>query len=97
MPKKKSIQLYADGLNLDEFGKDYSIEIDGYTFNPSIFRKNGIEVVGIREQPLKKLMENDYLVRKNSDKFEIVRHSGSNDRSLIQPLPKEIIDEKPLN
>ena len=41
MPKKKSIQLYADGLNLDEFGKDYSIEIDGYTFNPSIFRKNG--------------------------------------------------------
>lgn len=37
----KKIELYADGLNLDEFGKDYSIEIDGYTFNPSIFRKNG--------------------------------------------------------
>lgn len=38
---KKKIQLYADGLNLDEFNKDYGIEIDGYTFNPSIFRKNG--------------------------------------------------------
>ena len=37
----KKIELYADGLNLDEFGKDYSIKIDGYTFNPSIFRKNG--------------------------------------------------------
>ena len=35
------IKLYADGLNLDEFNKDYGIEIDGYTFNPSIFRKNG--------------------------------------------------------
>ena len=38
---KKKIQLYADGLNLEEFNKDYGIEIDGYTFNPSIFRKNG--------------------------------------------------------
>ena len=38
---KKLIQLYADGLNLNEFNKDYGIEIDGYTFNPSIFRKNG--------------------------------------------------------
>ena len=38
---KKKIKLYADGLNLDEFNTDYGIEIDGYTFNPSIFRKNG--------------------------------------------------------
>ena len=36
---KKKIKLYAYGLNLDEFNKDYGIEIDGYTFNPSIFRK----------------------------------------------------------
>ena len=41
MLKNRSIKLYADGLNLDEFGKDYGIKIDGYTFNPSIFRKNG--------------------------------------------------------
>ena len=41
MKKNKSIQLFADGLNLDEFNKDYGIEIDGYTFNPSIFKKNG--------------------------------------------------------
>ena len=41
MKENKSIELYADGLNLEEFGKDYGIKIDGYTFNPSIFRKNG--------------------------------------------------------
>ena len=41
MFSEKKIKLYADGLNLDEFGKDYGVEIDGYTFNPSIFRKNG--------------------------------------------------------
>jgi transaldolase len=35
------IQLYADGLNLEDFNLDYSIEIDGYTFNPSLFKKNG--------------------------------------------------------
>lgn len=35
------IELYADGLNLEEFEKDYGIQIDGYTFNPSIFKKNG--------------------------------------------------------
>ncbi len=35
------IQLYADGFNLEDFNQDYSIEIDGYTFNPSLFKKNG--------------------------------------------------------
>ena len=35
----KKIDLYADGLTLGEFNKDYGITIDGYTFNPSIFRK----------------------------------------------------------
>lgn len=38
---KKKIELYADGLNLEEFEKDYGVEIDGYTFNPSLFKKNG--------------------------------------------------------
>ena len=32
----KKIDLYADGLTLGEFNKDYGITIDGYTFNPSI-------------------------------------------------------------
>jgi len=41
MIDKKLIELYADGLNLNEFEKDYGVEIDGYTFNPSIFKKNG--------------------------------------------------------
>ena len=36
--KKKLIDLYADGIQLNEFNKDYGIEIDGYTFNPSLFR-----------------------------------------------------------
>ena len=35
------IDLYADGLSLGEFNEDYGITIDGYTFNPSIFRKSG--------------------------------------------------------
>lgn len=38
---KKKIELYADGLNIDEFDQDFGVEIDGYTFNPSIFKKNG--------------------------------------------------------
>lgn len=38
---KKKILLYADGLTLDEFNKDFGIEIDGYTFNPSLFKKHG--------------------------------------------------------
>lgn len=41
MTLKKSIELYADGIRLDEFNKDHGIEIDGYTFNPSIFKKSG--------------------------------------------------------
>ena len=39
--KKKLIELYADGIQLNEFNKNYGIEIDGYTFNPSIFKKSG--------------------------------------------------------
>ena len=37
----KKIDLYADGLTLGEFNEDYGITLDGYTFNPSIFRKSG--------------------------------------------------------
>jgi len=39
--KKKKIKLYSDGPNLNEINKDFGIEIDGYTFNPSLFKKNG--------------------------------------------------------
>ena len=35
------IDLYADGLKLEEFDHDCGIKIDGYTFNPSLFKKNG--------------------------------------------------------
>ncbi len=35
------INLYMDGPKLDEIKKDYNIKIDGYTFNPSLFKKNG--------------------------------------------------------
>ena len=41
MINKKKIELYADGLTIEEFESDNAIEIDGYTFNPSIFKKNG--------------------------------------------------------
>ena len=35
------IKLYFDGPNLDEINIDFGIQIDGYTFNPSLFKKNG--------------------------------------------------------
>ncbi len=38
---KKKIDLYADGLTLNEFNFKSDISIDGYTFNPSIFKKSG--------------------------------------------------------
>jgi len=38
---KNNIKLYSDGPNLDEINKDFGIQIDGYTFNPSLFKKNG--------------------------------------------------------
>jgi len=36
-----NIKLFADGPNLDEIKKNFNIKIDGYTFNPSLFKKNG--------------------------------------------------------
>jgi transaldolase len=38
---KNNIKLYSDGPNLNEINKDFGIQIDGYTFNPSLFKKNG--------------------------------------------------------
>ena len=35
------IKLFLDGPKIDEIEKKYEIEIDGYTFNPSLFKKNG--------------------------------------------------------
>ena len=39
----KKIKLFADGLKLDEIDQDFGIEIDGYTFNPSIFKNHGVK------------------------------------------------------
>tara|TARA_Y100000389_G_C17466348_1_gene525994 strand:+ start:2837 stop:3583 length:747 start_codon:yes stop_codon:yes gene_type:complete len=39
--KKNKIKLFADGLKIDQFDLDFGIEIDGYTFNPSIFKNHG--------------------------------------------------------
>ena len=35
------IKLYIDGPNLEELKNLNHNEIDGYTFNPSLFKKNG--------------------------------------------------------
>jgi transaldolase len=34
-------KLYFDGPNLDEIDIDFGFQVDGYTFNPSLFKKNG--------------------------------------------------------
>ena len=34
-----NIKLFADGPNLNEIEKNYDVKIDGYTFNPSLFKK----------------------------------------------------------
>lgn len=38
---KNNIKLYIDGPKLEEINRDYNVNIDGYTFNPSLFKKNG--------------------------------------------------------
>lgn len=35
------IKLYADGPTPEQINQRYSINVDGYTFNPSLFKKNG--------------------------------------------------------
>ena len=35
------IKLFLDGPKIDEIEKKYEIKVDGYTFNPSLFKKNG--------------------------------------------------------
>ncbi len=37
----KKIKLYVDGPTLDQINENLGITIDGYTFNPSLFKKNG--------------------------------------------------------
>ena len=39
--KIKKIKLFLDGPKIDEINQEYEIDIDGYTFNPSLFKKNG--------------------------------------------------------
>ena len=52
---KNKIKLYADGPNLREINKDFGIQIDGYTFNPSLFKKNGAsDYIGYSKEILEK-------------------------------------------
>lgn len=40
LPKKEKIKIYADGPNKEDIGLLEEKGVDGYTFNPSLFRKN---------------------------------------------------------
>jgi transaldolase len=37
----KQIKLYIDGPSIEQINEDHKVQIDGYTFNPSLFKKNG--------------------------------------------------------
>ena len=39
--KNKKIKLYLDGPSIEQINEDHKVQIDGYTFNPSLFKKNG--------------------------------------------------------
>tara|TARA_B100001057_G_C22828360_1_gene942352 strand:+ start:1057 stop:1779 length:723 start_codon:yes stop_codon:yes gene_type:complete len=39
----RKIKLYADGPDLSEINKKIIFNLDGYTFNPSLFRKLGVK------------------------------------------------------
>ena len=39
----KKIKIYADGPELNQINKKIIFNIDGYTFNPSLFRKLGVK------------------------------------------------------
>ena len=41
----KKIKIYADGPELDQINKKIIFDIDGYTFNPSLFRKLGAKII----------------------------------------------------
>ena len=52
--EKNKIKLFADGPNLKEITQDFGINIDGYTFNPSLFKKNGaVDYLKYSEEILK--------------------------------------------
>tara|TARA_B100000989_G_scaffold81467_3_gene58182 strand:+ start:1222 stop:1935 length:714 start_codon:yes stop_codon:yes gene_type:complete len=37
---QNKIKIFCDGPNLHEINSDLSVKLDGYTFNPSLFKKN---------------------------------------------------------
>lgn len=37
---QNKITIFCDGPNLDEIGLNFPVKINGYTFNPSLFKKN---------------------------------------------------------
>lgn len=38
---KQKIRLFIDGPNFKQLNEKFLVKIDGYTFNPSLFKKNG--------------------------------------------------------
>ena len=40
---RNQISIYADGAVLSELSSEKDLNVDGYTFNPSIFRNHGAE------------------------------------------------------
>ena len=55
----KKIKIYADGPELNQINKNHFI--DGYTFNPSLFRKLGVKnYLEFCKKILKNVLTNQY-------------------------------------
>ena len=60
----RKIKLYADGPDLSEINKKIIFNLDGYTFNPSLFRKLGVKnYLDFCKKIIENAQINQYLLR----------------------------------
>ena len=88
-----SIKLFSDGPNLDEIEKDFSIRIDGYTFNPSIFKKNGaIDYLDYSKKILEKCEEKPVSLEVFADEESEMIEQGK----ILNNLSKNVYVKVPI-
>ena len=58
---RNQISIYADGAILSELSNEKELDVDGYTFNPSIFRNHGAEDYLSYCKEILKIIEEDIL------------------------------------
>ena len=68
---ENNIKIFADGANIEEFDALNKLKVEGYTFNPSLYRKNNVtDYLGHSKKIISLIQDKPVSLEVTADSFD---------------------------